>query len=104
MGTSDAARSSLRSTKKDYQALEAAARDSGTQGYDLTGITEMWWSGFCDWNIGMERYRLFGKNRYGWPGGGGVVLSVNDQLECMEFGLGVNELAKSFLLRIKGVQ
>lgn len=64
----------------------------------------MGWGGFCDWNIGMERYRLFGKNRYGWPGGGGVVLSVNDQLECMEFGLGVNELAKSLLLRIKGVQ
>ena len=31
MGTSDTARSSLRSVKKDYRALGAAVRDSGAQ-------------------------------------------------------------------------
>lgn len=62
----------------------------------------MWWGGFCDWNVGMEGYKLFRKNRYGRPGGGVVALSVNDQPECMEFCLGVDEeSAKSFQLRIK---
>lgn len=38
----------------------------------------------------MEGYRLFRKD---WKGsqGGGVALYVNDQLEIMEFHLGVDE-------------
>ena len=33
------------------------------QGHDLIGITEMWWDGSYDWNVGMEGYRLFRKDR-----------------------------------------
>jgi len=35
------------------------------QGYDLIGITETSWDGFCDWSVGMEGYRLFRKDRQG---------------------------------------
>ena len=35
------------------------------QGYDPNGIMEMWWEGFYGWNVGMEGYRLFRKDRQG---------------------------------------
>jgi len=35
------------------------------QGYDLIGITEMWWDGSYDWSVGMEAYTIFSKNRQG---------------------------------------
>ncbi|GAB0208750.1 hypothetical protein GRJ2_003340700 [Grus japonensis] len=35
------------------------------QGYDLIGITEMWWDSSYDWSVGMEGYRLFRKDRQG---------------------------------------
>ncbi|GAB0209831.1 hypothetical protein GRJ2_003448800 [Grus japonensis] len=60
------------------------------QGYDLTGITETWWDGSYDWSVGMEGYRLFRKDRQGRQGGGGAHY-VNDQLECMELHLGMDE-------------
>ncbi|GAB0205776.1 hypothetical protein GRJ2_003043200 [Grus japonensis] len=60
------------------------------QGYDLIGITETWRDGSYDWSVGMEGYRLFRKDRQG-RGGGGVTLYVNEQLECMELHLGMDE-------------
>ncbi|PKU27961.1 hypothetical protein llap_21735 [Limosa lapponica baueri] len=60
------------------------------QGYDLIGITEMWWDGSYDWSVGMERYRLFRKDKQGRRGGD-VTLYVKDQLECMELCLGMDE-------------
>jgi len=57
------------------------------RGYDIIGITEMWWGGSCDWSGGMQRYRPFRKDRQGRQGED-VVLYVNDQLECMELCLG----------------
>ncbi|GAB0203195.1 hypothetical protein GRJ2_002785100 [Grus japonensis] len=72
------------------------------QDYDLIGITETWWDSSYDWSVGMEGYRLFRKDRQGRRGGG-VALYVNDQLECMELHLGMDEeLTKSLWLRIKG--
>ncbi|GAB0185725.1 hypothetical protein GRJ2_001037800 [Grus japonensis] len=72
------------------------------QGYDLIGITEMWWDSSYDWSVGMEGYRLFRKHRQGRQGGG-VALYVNDQLECMELHLGMDEeLTESLWVRIKG--
>ncbi|GAB0188316.1 hypothetical protein GRJ2_001296900 [Grus japonensis] len=69
------------------------------QGYDLIGITEMWWDSSYDWSVGMEGYRLFRKDRRG----GGVALYVNDQLECMELHLGMEEEpTESLWVRIKG--
>ncbi|GAB0204803.1 hypothetical protein GRJ2_002945900 [Grus japonensis] len=50
----------------------------------------------------MEGYRLFRKDRQGRRGGG-VALYVNDQLECMELHLGMDEeLTESLWVRIKG--
>ncbi|GAB0205823.1 hypothetical protein GRJ2_003047900 [Grus japonensis] len=72
------------------------------QGYDLIGIMETWWDGSYDWSVGMEGYRLFRKDRQG-RGGGGVTLYVNDQLECMELHLGMDEEpTESLWVRIKG--
>ncbi|GAB0206600.1 mitochondrial enolase superfamily member 1 [Grus japonensis] len=72
------------------------------QGYDLIGIRETWWDSSYDWSVGMEGYRLFRKDRQGRRGGG-VTLYVNDQLECMELHLGMEEeLTESLWVRIKG--
>ncbi|GAB0203390.1 hypothetical protein GRJ2_002804600 [Grus japonensis] len=50
----------------------------------------------------MEGYRLYRKDRQGRQGGG-VALYVNDQLECMELHLGMEEdPTKSLWVRIKG--
>ncbi|GAB0207232.1 hypothetical protein GRJ2_003188800 [Grus japonensis] len=50
----------------------------------------------------MEGYKLFRKDRQGRRGGG-ITLYVNDQLECMELHLGMDEkLTKSLWVRIKG--
>ncbi|GAB0207584.1 hypothetical protein GRJ2_003224100 [Grus japonensis] len=72
------------------------------QGYDLIGITETWWDSSYDWSVGMEGYRLFRKDRQGRQGGG-IALYVNDQLECMELHLGMEEEPTERLwVRIKG--
>ncbi|GAB0179366.1 hypothetical protein GRJ2_000401900 [Grus japonensis] len=50
----------------------------------------------------MQGYKLFRKDRQG-KRGGGVALYVNDQLECMELHLGMDEEpTKSLWVRIKG--
>ncbi|GAB0179159.1 hypothetical protein GRJ2_000381200 [Grus japonensis] len=50
----------------------------------------------------MVGYRLFRKDRQGRQGGG-IALYVNDQLECMELHLGMDEeLTESLWVRIKG--
>ncbi|PKU42977.1 hypothetical protein llap_6738 [Limosa lapponica baueri] len=61
-----------------------------SKGYDLIDITETWWDGSYDSSVGMEGYRLFTKDRQGRQGGG-FALYVNDQLECMELCLGMDE-------------
>ncbi|GAB0178597.1 hypothetical protein GRJ2_000325000 [Grus japonensis] len=72
------------------------------QGYDLIGITETSWDSSYDWSVGMEGYRLFRKDRQGRRGGG-VTLYINDQLECMELHLGMDEEpTESLWVRIKG--
>ncbi|GAB0205782.1 hypothetical protein GRJ2_003043800 [Grus japonensis] len=72
------------------------------QRYDVIGIIEMWWDSSYDWSVGMEGYRLFRKDRQGRQGGG-VTLYVNDQLECMELHLGMDEEpTKRLWIRIKG--
>ncbi|PKU41605.1 glycerol kinase [Limosa lapponica baueri] len=72
------------------------------QVYDLIGITETWWDGSYDWSVGMERYRLFRKGRLGRQGRF-VALCVNDQLECVELHLGMNEEPmESLWIKTKG--
>ncbi|GAB0203506.1 interleukin-6 receptor subunit beta [Grus japonensis] len=88
-----------RSMGNKQEALETC---TCLQGYDLIGITETWWDGSYDWSVGMEGYRVFRKDRQGRRGGS-VALYHNDQLECMELHLGMDEkLTKSLWVRIKG--
>lgn len=47
------------------------------QGYDLTGITEMFWDGFYDWSVGIEGNSLCRKDIQGRQGGR-VALYVSD--------------------------
>jgi len=49
---------------------------TGLQGYDLTGVTQMWWDDSCDWSAVMDVYRLFRKDRQERQGGG-VTLYVS---------------------------
>ncbi|GAB0204588.1 hypothetical protein GRJ2_002924400 [Grus japonensis] len=87
------------STENKQEELETCTY---LQGYDLIGIMETWWDGFYDWSVRMEGYRLFRKDRQGRRGGG-VTLYVNDQLECMELHMGMDEEpTKSLWVRIKG--
>ncbi|GAB0188002.1 hypothetical protein GRJ2_001265500 [Grus japonensis] len=81
------------------EELETCVR---LQGYDLISITETWWDSSYDWSIGMEGYRFFRKDRQGRQGGG-ITLYINDQLECMELHLGMDEEpTESLWVRIKG--
>lgn len=58
--------------------------------YDLIGMSWTRCDDSKEWRVGIEGYRLFRKD---WKGsqGGGVALYVNDQLQIMEFHLGVDE-------------
>ncbi|GAB0196246.1 hypothetical protein GRJ2_002089900 [Grus japonensis] len=101
------------SSGTQLKCLYANARSTGNkqekwktcahlQGYDLIGIPETWWDGSYDWSVGMEGYRLFRKARQGRRGRG-VTLYINDQLECMELHMGMDEEpTKSLWVRIKG--
>ncbi|GAB0203845.1 hypothetical protein GRJ2_002850100 [Grus japonensis] len=81
------------------EELETCVR---LKGYDLIGITEMWWDSSYDWNVGMEGYRLFRKDRQGRRGVD-IALYISDQLECMELHLGMDEEpTESLWVRIKG--
>ncbi|KAK4832290.1 hypothetical protein QYF61_021689 [Mycteria americana] len=58
-----------------------------SESYDIIGITETWWDNSHDWRIMMDGYKLFHKDRQGRRGGG-VVLYVNENLECTEVNYG----------------
>jgi len=32
---------------------------------DVISITETWWDGFHKWNVGIDEYKLFRKDRQG---------------------------------------
>lgn len=58
--------------------------------YDLVAVTETWWDSIHDWNVVMDGYVLFRKDR---PArcGGGVALYVREQLQCIEYCPGATE-------------
>lgn len=66
--------------------------------YDFTGIADTWCDGSDDWSVGMDGCSPFRKHRQGRRGAG-VTLYINDQLECVELCLGMDELAKNLWLR-----
>jgi len=39
------------------------------QGYDVIGITEIWWDDFHNWNVGIDVYKLLRKDRQEIRGG-----------------------------------
>ena len=92
--------------------LYANARSMGNKGKELeicvqshdcglVGIMEMRWDSLHDWSVAMEGHRLFRKDRPGRQGGG-VVLHVRQQLECLELCLGMGEQpAESLWVGIK---
>ena len=49
------------------------------QGYDVIGITETWWDGSHNRNVGIGRHKLFRKERQGKMGES-VALYINDQV------------------------
>lgn len=55
-----------------------------SESYYIVEITEIWWDNSNDWNIVLEGYRLFCKDRQGRRGGG-ITLHVKKNLECMEW-------------------
>ncbi|PKU43571.1 hypothetical protein llap_6119 [Limosa lapponica baueri] len=84
---------------KDFQAMKDL---NDKDRYDLIDITETWWDGSYDWSVGMGGYSLFRKDRQGRRQGGSPS-NVNEQLECMEHHLGMDEeLTESLRVRIKG--
>ncbi|GAB0208991.1 hypothetical protein GRJ2_003364800 [Grus japonensis] len=86
-----------RSMGNKQEELEVCVR---LQGQDLIAITETWWDSSNDWNAVMDGYILFRKDRPARQGGG-VVLYVREQLECIELRLGVDEV-ESLWVRMKG--
>ncbi|KAF7239480.1 CD2-associated protein [Varanus komodoensis] len=55
----------------------------GIGGYDLVGITKTWWDERQIWNVKMEGYHLFRKDRKG-KRDGGVTLYVREGIGCSE--------------------
>ncbi|GAB0176173.1 calcium-independent phospholipase A2-gamma [Grus japonensis] len=91
---------------KLWQAIRASSAAPGYfQEYILGNDLHQFGTSYMDyydWSVGMEWHRLFRKDRQGRRGGG-VALYVNDQLECMELHLGMDEEpTESLWVRIKG--
>lgn len=70
--------------------------------YDIIGITETWWDKSHDWNVIMEGYNLFQRNRPDKKGGG-VALYVRDVYTCEEIqDLEPQSQSESIWVKIKG--
>jgi len=53
-------------------------------------VTGAWWDSSNNWNVVIDGYVIFRKDRPARRGGG-VALYVREQLECIELCLGVDE-------------
>uniref|UniRef100_A0A803XQR1 unspecific monooxygenase n=1 Tax=Meleagris gallopavo TaxID=9103 RepID=A0A803XQR1_MELGA len=62
-----------RSMGNKQEELEFCVR---SQGHDLIAITETWWDSLHDWNVVMEGYVLFRKDRLARRGGGVALYSL----------------------------
>lgn len=49
--------------------------------YRMAGVVEIWKDVPCDWNLKMNGYSLFLKERM-WKRGGEVVLYIKDTITC----------------------
>ncbi|XP_075779238.1 uncharacterized protein LOC142827520 [Pelodiscus sinensis] len=72
--------------------------------YDIIGITETWWDGTHDWNVGMEGYGLLRKDRQGKKGGG-VALYIKNVHTWTEVEMNVGDsCVESLWVKLKGVK
>uniref|UniRef100_A0A670IGU3 Reverse transcriptase domain-containing protein n=1 Tax=Podarcis muralis TaxID=64176 RepID=A0A670IGU3_PODMU len=70
--------------------------------YDIIVITETWWDKSHDWNVIIEGYNLFQRNRPDKKGGG-VALYVRDVYTCEEIqDLEPQSQSESIWVKIKG--
>jgi len=53
---------------------------------DLIAITETWWDESHDWNVALDGYRLFRRDRRGRRGGG-IALYIKKTLQSEELSL-----------------
>lgn len=74
----------VHSMRNKQEELEALAQP---QRCDITGISETWWDGFCDWSALLESSRLFWGDRQGRRGRR-MALYVMEGLECLELTAG----------------
>jgi len=87
------------STGIKQEKLEAIVQQDS---YDLVAVTETWWDSSHDWNVVIDGYTLFRKDRP-TRRGGGITLCVSEQSEHIELCLGADEeQVESLWVRIKG--
>jgi len=56
-----------------------------SQGHNLIAITETWWDSLHVWNVVIDGYTLFRKDRPARQGDG-VARHVREKLECIRDG------------------
>ena len=56
------------------------------ESYHLIAITETWWDEYHDWNVALDSYRLFRRDRQGRRGGG-IALYIKKTLQSEELSL-----------------
>jgi len=71
------------------------------ESYHLIAITETWWDEYHDWNVALDSYRLFRRDRQGRRGGG-IALYIKKTLQSEELSLKNNhEQVESLWVRIR---
>jgi len=56
------------------------------ESYDLIALTETWWDECHNWNVTVDGYRLFRRDRK-VKRGGGIALYINKSVQCEELSL-----------------
>ncbi|KAM6103455.1 uncharacterized protein LJ206_014212 [Theristicus caerulescens] len=88
-----------RSLGKKQEEMELHAQ---SESCDIIGITKTWWDNSHDWRIAMDGYRLFCKDRQGRKGGG-VMLYVKENLECIEVNGNCGSPIECLWVKIRGI-
>ena len=86
-----------RSMGNKQEELEAIVRQANC---DLAATTETWWDRSHDWNVVIDGYKLFRRDRQGRKGGG-VALYIKDCFDVEELGVG-NDKVECLWVRMGG--
>ncbi|KAF7249149.1 Teneurin-2 [Varanus komodoensis] len=88
-----------RSMGNKQEELEALL---GIGGCDLVGTTETWWDERQIWNVNIEGYHLFRKDRKG-KRGGGMALYVREGIGCSEIECSTDgDLVETVWVKLRG--